>query len=174
MEWKNVFLDDHLFCLDDTKNGHGLELPITKPLEAIFKRRAEYRVSGFVFGADNLHGRVMEPKKIIKKINERADVSFTLHDLRRTFCSVAETIGVGTYTLKRLLNHKTSRSDVTAGYTVLTAEELREPANKICKRLLEYGGSMSNGNENSLEQLTRQLVNLSKEERLEVMSKLIE
>ena len=77
----------------------------------------------------------MEPKKIIKQINERADISFTLHDLRRTFCSVAETIGVGTYTLKRLLNHKTSRSDVTAGYTVLTAEELREPADRICKRL---------------------------------------
>tara|TARA_Y100000052_G_scaffold10027_1_gene9842 strand:+ start:213 stop:1208 length:996 start_codon:yes stop_codon:yes gene_type:complete len=59
LEWKNVFLDDQLFCLDDTKNGHGLELPITKPLEEIFKRRAEYRVSGFVFGADNHHGRVM-------------------------------------------------------------------------------------------------------------------
>jgi len=88
-----------------------------------------------VFGADNHHGRVVGPKKIIKKINERADISFTLHDLRRTFCSVAETIGVGTYTLKQLLNHKTSSSDVSAGYTVLTAEELREPADRICKRL---------------------------------------
>jgi integrase len=103
LEWKNVFLDDQLFCLDDTKNGYGLELPITKPLEEILKRRAEYRVSGFVFGADNHHGRVMEPKKVIKQINERADVSFTLHDLRRTFCSVAETIGVGTYTLNDCL-----------------------------------------------------------------------
>ena len=76
---------------------------------------------------------MVEPKKIIKKINERADISFTLHNLRRIFCSVAETNGVGTYTLNRLLNHKTSRSDITAGYTVLTAEELREPADRICK-----------------------------------------
>lgn len=173
LEWKNVFLDDQLFCLDDTKNGHGLELPITKPLEEIFKRRAEYRVSGFVFGADNHHGRVVEPKKIIKQMNERADVSFTLHDLRRTFCSVAETIGVGTYTLKRLLNHKTSRSDVTAGYTVLTAEELREPADRICKRLSEYAGVKSCSDESSLGQLTKQLASLSKEQRLELMSALL-
>lgn len=173
LEWKNVFLDDQLFCLDDTKNGQGLELPITKPLEEILKRRAEYRVSGFVFGADNHHGRVVEPKKIIKQMNERADISFTLHDLRRTFCSVAETIGVGTYTLKRLLNHKTSRSDVTAGYTVLTAEELREPADRICKRLSEYAGVKSCSDESSLGQLTKQLANLSKEQRLELMSALL-
>jgi len=166
-------MEKRIFGLDDTKNGHGLELPITKPLEEILKRRAEYRVSGFVFGADNHHGRVVEPKKIIKKINERADISFTLHDLRRTFCSVAETIGVGTYTLKRLLNHKTSRSDVTAGYTVLTAEELREPAERICKRLSEYAGIKSCGEESSLGQLTKQLANLSKEQRLELMSALL-
>ncbi|MBC3767451.1 tyrosine-type recombinase/integrase [Neptunicella marina] len=170
LEWKNVFLDDQLFCLDDTKNGHGLELPITKPLEEIFKRRTEYRVSGFVFGAENHHGRVMEPKKIIKQMNELADVSFTLHDLRRTFCSVAETIGVGTYTLKRLLNHKTSRSDVTAGYTVLTAEELREPANRVCKRLLEYAGIETGVGDSSIEQLKLQLSSLSKEQRLQLMS----
>tara|TARA_B100000700_G_C14450485_1_gene581375 strand:- start:92 stop:475 length:384 start_codon:yes stop_codon:yes gene_type:complete len=126
-----------------------------------------------VFGADNHHGRVVEPKKIIKKINERADISFTLHDLRRTFCSVAETIGVGTYTLKQLLNHKASRSDVSAGYTVLTAEELREPADRICKRLSEYAGVKSCSDESSLGQLTKQLANLSKEQRLELMSALL-
>jgi len=106
-------------------------------------------------------------------MNERADVTFTLHDLRRTFCSVAETIGVGTYTLKRLLNHKTSRSDVTAGYTVLTAEELREPAELICQRLSEYAGVKGHGSENPLRQLIKQLANLSKEQRLELMSALI-
>ena len=144
-----------------------------KLLEEIFKRRAEYRVSGYVFGADNHHGRVKEPKKIIKQMNERADVSFTLHDLRRTFCSVAETIGVGTYTLKRLLNHKTSRSDVTAGYTVLTAEELREPAEKICQRISEYAGFELDIANKSMEILTKQLKGLTKEQRVELMSVLI-
>ena len=115
----------------------------------------------------------MEPKKIIKQINERSEISFTLHDLRRTFCSVAETIRVGTYTLKRLLNHKTSRSDVTAGYTVLTAEELRKPADKICQRLSVYAGRERCDGENSIEQLTKQLANLSKEQRCELLLTLI-
>ena len=106
-------------------------------------------------------------------MNERADVSFTLHDLRRTFCSVAETIGVGTYTLKRLLNHKTSRSDVTAGYTVLTAEELREPAEKICQRISEYAGFELDIPDKSMVKLTKQLKSLTKEQRVELMSVLI-
>jgi hypothetical protein len=33
--------------------------------------------------------------------------------------------------LKRLMNHSTGRDDVTAGYTILTAETLRQSAEKI-------------------------------------------
>jgi hypothetical protein len=33
-------------------------------------------------------------------------VAFSLHDLRRTFITIAESLGFPAYTLKRLLNHR--------------------------------------------------------------------
>lgn len=44
------------------------------------------------------------------------------------------------YTIKRLLNHKTKRDDVTAGYTVLTPKELKEPAQAIEDEILIQAG----------------------------------
>ncbi|WP_345863030.1 tyrosine-type recombinase/integrase [Shewanella algae] len=175
LRWNNVHTKDRLFCLEETKNGSALELPITEPLKRILARRHQFRVSEYVFGAENLHGRVMEPKKIIQQINSVAELSFTLHDLRRTYCSIAETIGVGTYTLKRLLNHKTSRSDVTAGYTVLTAEELREPAESICKRLMQYAGRQQPAsNKLPINDLVDRASGLSREEKLKLLAALME
>lgn len=44
-------------------------------------------------------------------------IPFKWHDARRTFGTVAGLVGVGSYILKRLMNHRTMRSaDVTQGY----------------------------------------------------------
>ena len=54
---------------------------------------------------------------------------------------MAELLGVGQYTLKRLMNHRTMRSaDVTQGYIHFTADELREPAQRIERAILEHAG----------------------------------
>jgi hypothetical protein len=63
-----------------------------------------------------------------------------LHDLRITFTTTAEALNVGTYIIKRLLNHIAKRDDVTAGYTVLTHQELREPAQAIEDEFLIQAG----------------------------------
>ena len=39
-------------------------------------------------------------------MSERCGVKFTLHDLRRTFITVAESLDIPHYALKRLLNHR--------------------------------------------------------------------
>jgi integrase len=57
-------------------------------------------------------------------------VEFCFHDLRRTFITIAESIDVAPYTIKRLVNH-TMRNDVTAGYIVSDLERLRGPMQKI-------------------------------------------
>lgn len=61
-------------------------------------------------------------------------VVFTLHDLRRTFATVAEGLDIAGYTLKRLLNH-TIHGDVTAGYIVTDVERLRGPMERISRFL---------------------------------------
>ena len=57
-------------------------------------------------------------------------MEFTLHDLRRTFSSIAENLDYGQYTIKRLLNHTVS-SDVTEGYVQISDKKLRMAMQEI-------------------------------------------
>ena len=57
-------------------------------------------------------------------------IHFTVHDLRRTFIIIAESLDTPAYALKRLLNHKMT-NDVTAGYIVADVERLRKPMQQI-------------------------------------------
>ena len=147
-------------------------MPISPHLQSIFERRKEYRTeSPYVFNAVNNVGRIVEPKKVLHKVSERGEVVFSMHDLRRTFTTVAERIQTGTYTLKRLLNHKTGRNDVTAGYTVLTPEELREPAKRIENKILELAGRRQKVDEVNSGMVD--IASLSKEEKLALAQQLL-
>lgn len=68
-----------------------------------------------------------------------SQVTFTLHDLRRTFITVAESLDISAYSVKRLVNHKMS-NDVTAGYIITDVERLRVPMQKITDYLLKCIG----------------------------------
>ncbi len=78
---------------------------------------------------------MVEPRKQMAKVIQESGVHFTVHDLRRTFITVAESLDISAYALKRLLNHKMN-NDVTAGYIIKDAERLREPMQKISDYLL--------------------------------------
>ncbi|MCP6269708.1 integrase, partial [Klebsiella pneumoniae] len=78
-------------------------------------RRRKYRVdnNNYVFPAAK-GGRITDPRRAIDKIVEKTNsgnninekpIEFTCHDARRTFATLAELSGVGTYILKRLMNH---------------------------------------------------------------------
>ena len=58
-----------------------------------------------------------------------------LHDLRRTFITIAESLDLSHYAIKRLVNHKIS-GDVTAGYVVADVGRLREPMQRISDRII--------------------------------------
>ncbi|MFQ0831056.1 site-specific integrase [Serratia fonticola] len=149
LEWSRVNLGGRYFWIDETKNGDPLELPITDTLHAIFQRRKALRrdKEPYVFtGAKG--GVIQEPRRVISLISAataqdgaESMIEFTCHDARRTFGSVAELVGVGSYILKRLMNHRTLRSaDVTQGYLHFSADELQEPAKRIEQAILEHAG----------------------------------
>lgn len=73
-------------------------------------------------------------------MTERSGAEFTLHDLRRTFVTIAESLDIPAYALKRLLNHRVSAADVTAGYIIHDVERLRRPMQVITDYLLSTGG----------------------------------
>ena len=74
-------------------------------------------------------GHLQEVESFTNRVGARCGHSFTVHDLRRTFITIAEALGIPAYALKRLLNHRTS-GDVTGGYIIIIdVEQLREPVN---------------------------------------------
>ena len=76
------------------------------------------------------------------KVIQESGIAFTIHDLRRTFLTVAESLDIPAYAVKRLANHKMS-NDVTAGYIVADVERLRQPMQKITDYILKCAGYKS-------------------------------
>src|SRR5205085_8077216 len=97
------------------------------------------RKGEYVFPGSGPKGHLVEPKKLVAKVREASSVSFTPADLRRTFISIAESLDIPAYALKRLLNHKMS-NDVTAGYIVTDVERLRKPMQMITDHLMRLMG----------------------------------
>lgn len=149
LEWHRVNLAGRYFWIDETKNGDPLELPVTDTLYIIFERRKALRRGDCLYVFPNSRGGIISNvgRSIALIVQETTQdgsqppITFSLHDARRTFGSMAELVGVGSYILKRLMNHKTLRSaDVTQGYLHFSADELREPARKIERAILEHAG----------------------------------
>jgi len=82
---------------------------------------------------------IMEPRKAMLNVIELSSIEFTVHDLRRTFITTAESLDISAYALKRLLNHKMN-NDVTSGYLIIDAERLRKPMQQITDYFLKCMG----------------------------------
>ena len=135
----DVDLKERTFTLVDTKNKQPHTLPLSDYLYLLAKRRVESDESEFLFSGTGKRGHLVEPKKQMMKVIEDSGVHFTLHDLRRTFASIAESLDIPAYALKRLLNHK-MKNDVTAGYIVTDVERLRRPMQMVTDFILHTAG----------------------------------
>ena len=99
---------------------------------------AESRLaSPYVFPGEGATGYIVEPKRAIDAVIAATGITFSCHDLRRTFATVAESLDLSSYTVKALLNHKQQTGDVTGGYIILNVDRLREPMQKITNALQE-------------------------------------
>ena len=137
LAWDDVDFTDRTFTIHDTKNRSSHTLPFSSHLEDMLKRRFQERTSPFVFASESDLGYLIEPKTAVKKVSELSGVPFTLHDLRRTFVTLAESLDIPHYALKRLLNHKNG-SDITAHYIISDVNRLRGPMQKVCDALLRH------------------------------------
>lgn len=137
LSWDRVDLVGKTLTIKETKNHEVHTLPLSDFLFDLLSRRYEDRSNDYVFPSSSVHGYLKEPKTAIKKVVELSNVSFTLHDLRRTFITIAESLDIPAYALKQLLNHK-DPNDVTAGYIVIDIERLRSPMQKISDYLITH------------------------------------
>lgn len=137
LRWEHIDLKKRSLHLPRTKNGDPLDLPLSDFVaDLLQKRSANRKKSPWVFPGPGKSGHLMETKKFTSRVTERSGVDFTLHDLRRTFISIAESLDIPHYALKRMLNHRIS-GDVTGGYIVIDVERLRQPFQAVADRILE-------------------------------------
>ena len=130
LRWDAVDFNDKTLTINETKNHEIHTLPLSDFLEELLKRRYEQKTNDYVFPSHSIVGHLKEPKTAVKKVCDLSGVTFALHDLRRTFITIAESLDIPAYALKKLMNHKDS-NDVTAGYIISDINRLREPMQKI-------------------------------------------
>tara|TARA_B100000315_G_C14529505_1_gene565455 strand:+ start:226 stop:1404 length:1179 start_codon:yes stop_codon:yes gene_type:complete len=133
--WEDVDLEAKTFLVRNPKNRKPLTLPMGKSLYLMLRERKKNSQSKWVFPGKSKEGHLTEPKKQVLKIAEESGVPFTLHDLRRGFITIADSMDVSSYAIKRLVNHSTGK-DVTGGYIISDPERLRKPMQRIEDRLL--------------------------------------
>lgn len=111
MKWSQLNLDECSLKLHDTKNRTDVTLPLSDLVVEIIKSRRGNR-SDYVFPARYGKGHLKDCRVQREQLTKNTGVTFTNHDLRRTFSSVAGAVNVELWRTKALMNHK-QRQDVT-------------------------------------------------------------
>lgn len=130
LRWQDVDLLGATLTIPDPKNREPLTLPLSGFVLDLLRDRKASATGGYVFPGGGAGGYLIEPRAQVRKVIFASRVEFTLHDLRRTFITAAESLDISAYAVKRLVNHK-MRGDVTAGYIVMDVERLRAPMQRI-------------------------------------------
>lgn len=130
LTWEHVNFDEGTFVIPETKNSEPHRLPFSDFIRELLERRHLHAEKIWVFPSPVNNGPLHEPRTALDKIAKESGIECQLHDLRRTFITIAESLDIPAYALKRLLNHKFS-NDVTAGYIVPNTERLRVPMQRV-------------------------------------------
>ena len=136
VQWTHVDWDSRALLIPHPKSGRPFLLPLSEDLIALLNERQSceqtkniFPESPWVFPAASKSGHIAEPKEKLK-------VAFTVHGLRNTFITVAESLDLSPYAIKMLVNHSLpDRQDVTAGYITPELERLRKPMQQVSDRL---------------------------------------
>ncbi len=146
LRWEHVNVAEGVITITDTKNRDDHVLPLGSLLRAVIERRHRNRGRAqFVF---SLKGDPAEPYSYntlrgwFEVVAAESGVKISAHDCRRTFASIAESLDVSAYAVKRLLNHRTGRADVTDGYVVVDPERLRGAMQRIEDEVIRQAGEV--------------------------------
>jgi integrase len=154
LKWADINFKAKTFTfIPQKKRGEEPEeYRVTMPMsvqlhQLLLKRKAEGWENEYVFPGKFPSPHLKNPDNYKRDIIEASGVKFSPHDLRRTFITVAESLDIGHYVLKALLNHsmgfdkdgenRSVTNDTTGGYIIMGTERLREPTQKVVDRIME-------------------------------------
>lgn len=150
VKWEDVDFKRKALHVPLPKGGaaRAFDLPLSDYLVALLKRRQKENEvlapeSHWVFPAARGDGHIVEVRlegstytvKASRKKKAEAKPRYTVHDLRRTFTSETDTLGISTVVSKLLVNHAVP-SDVHSGYIVPEFSELMTHMQRISTHLL--------------------------------------
>ncbi|MBK8116017.1 MAG: site-specific integrase [Candidatus Accumulibacter sp.] len=146
MHWREIDLAAGNWRLSVTKNGTPQTVTLCPEAVEILKARQESTAGGYVFPGTGATGHMVEPKKGVVRIMERAGIPYgrneadgvTLHDLRRTLGSWQARTGASLAIIGKSLNHKSQQA--TAIYARLDLDPVRASVNTATAAMLEAGG----------------------------------
>lgn len=143
LKWSDIDFKAKTFTFTpEKKRGEKPEddrvtMPLSVQAYRLFlQRKAQGWENDYVFPGKHPSPHLANADNYKRDIIETSGVKFCLHDLRRTFITIAESLDIPHYALKALLNHSMG-NDVTGGYICMSAERLREPMQKIADRITE-------------------------------------
>lgn len=141
LPWSQVDLEDRALRVTDTKNHQELHLPLSDYLcEVLTARR--YNLEGdYVFPGSGTgkHPYIIETRNHMRRVIKASGVEFRKHDLRRTFTTSAERLGLPPYALSRLINHKFGHP-MTRQYIIMDLDRLRGPMQEVTDYMLKTAG----------------------------------
>lgn len=139
LEWRNVDLEAGTLHIPVTKNKRTLDLPLSSYLIALFTaRKPRCGDSPWVFPAASESGHIEEPRYALDWAAKECGVAVTVHDLRRTFVTIAEQCEVPHYVFKALVNHSTAGDITGSHYVQMNQERMRPWMQKITDEIMKH------------------------------------
>lgn len=136
LRWEDVDLDRARVTLRDTKTRDTHQLPLAR--QAVEVLKSLDRSSAWVLPAPLKTGGIgpmVLPGKVIIRHREQCGIEWSAHDLRRTFISVGEAIGVPSAAVRRLTGHVVNQKDAHDGYIDFDANDLAPHVQRIADAL---------------------------------------
>lgn len=131
LQWNDINFMKNTITVRRTKNGDDHTIPLPGIVRKMLER--EKKFFGKVFDFE----KSLESKK--RKVVKNS-LDFAIHDLRRTYATIASNLGVPKTTIKRLLNHR-SVGDITDSYIIQGDDDLFRASRKIEAYITKKAGA---------------------------------
>lgn len=141
---EDIDYDNKVFIIRDPKNGIDHYVPMSPPVERLLL--SQTNDTPWAFPSRRIDSHWSDPRKQIEHINKASAVTFSLHDLRRTFATHARLLGMDYDLIRRAMNHKSGGS-ITDQYIVERIELIRPVFDKIAEGYGEYSVGNFTGKE---------------------------
>ncbi|XIA62258.1 tyrosine-type recombinase/integrase [Bradyrhizobium sp. TZ2] len=139
LRWENIDLKGRTINLPAvvTKGNRACSLPMSDLVFDLLVARRALGKDRFVFPSSSRSGHILDLQWAFDAIEKQTGIMVSSHDMRRSFVTTAESIGVPLSIIKGLVNHSVKGGDLTQGYIVVEPAKLRTAQQMVTDKLKE-------------------------------------